>query len=290
MTGTSMNETERKCTALDGPDMLSNIERNGNLEKRSPNPELPDNDPGLTDQIKQLYYCLLFLIQDFNYNETTDRSHITTLLHLPPGVKVPPPTYSLHFSSRLAILFAWMISSKALFSLTKDRGSWSRCNGRQNRKSTSASTPTIQGTFMWLHHGLSNRFLHIFPIVIFISNARDKWFQRHRDQRNILIPFRLDLSPLNAYSRSTSVRYISTASSSINIKKPHGHRAYALRAPVLFQLLSVSDSSVKNTAHGYHKGTRWVTLLLTHNKKYKPQITRFMSLHRDVIKQVRKCT
>jgi hypothetical protein len=89
MIGTSVNETERKCTALDGPDRLSNIKWNCNQEKRSPNPEPPDYVPRLTDQIKQLCYCLLSLIQDFNYNETTERSHINTLPHLPPGVTLP---------------------------------------------------------------------------------------------------------------------------------------------------------------------------------------------------------
>jgi len=74
---------------MDGPDRLSNSKRNGNKEKRSPNPEPPNYEPGLTDQIKQLCYCLLFLIQDFNYNETTERSHINTLPHLPSGVTLP---------------------------------------------------------------------------------------------------------------------------------------------------------------------------------------------------------
>jgi len=68
MIGTSVRETERKCASLEGPNKLSNVKRNGNQEKRSPNPEPPDYEPGLTDQIKQLCYCLLFLIQDFNYN------------------------------------------------------------------------------------------------------------------------------------------------------------------------------------------------------------------------------
>jgi hypothetical protein len=47
MIRTSVNERERKCTVLDGPDRLNNIKRNGNQEKRSPNPEPPDYEPGL---------------------------------------------------------------------------------------------------------------------------------------------------------------------------------------------------------------------------------------------------
>ena len=95
MIGTSVNEPERKCKALDGPDIsrrLSNIEKNGNQNKRSPNPEPPDYEPRLTDQIKQL--CLLSgsLIQDFYYNDTTERSHID-------NPSTPPPLQRILYIS-----------------------------------------------------------------------------------------------------------------------------------------------------------------------------------------------
>lgn len=115
----------------------------------------------------------------------------------------------------------------------------------------------------------------------------------------MLIPFRLDLSPLNTYSRSTSVKHISTHSSSTpNSYTVIQHTLWgpvscfsssaSLTLPLRIMHMATLNSQSQRTWR--REQTRRVTLVLTRNKNFEPHAVRFISLHKVIMKQVRKCT